>query len=437
MPAPAWFTDARFGMFIHWGLYSVAGRGEWMMSTEGMDPAEYRRRYLPRFEADRYDPAAWARLAKRAGMGYAAITTKHHEGFSLWDTAHSDYKAPNSAAGRDLLTPWVAAFRDAGMRIGLYHSLLDWSHPKYPIDRTHPLGKRPDWRELDKTRDMAAYRATLHAQVRELLDGRFGQIDMMWLDMSLKAVLGKTALEERSKGRDAWGSEDLVRMVRQLQPGIILNDRLDLMDVPGGWDFKTPENWQPPVWFHWEGKPVTWEVCHTFAGPWGYSRDSQNWKSADDLVRLLIDTVSKGGNMILNVGPTPRGELCPRTVDRLEGIGAWMDGHAASIRSCTQAPAEWPAPPDCRYTWNPQTRRLYLHLMQWPFEHAYLPGLGGTVAFARFLHDHSELAISDRDPSGILEGRSGVNGARTILDLRLPAMRPPVAVPVVELILKD
>ncbi len=324
-----------------------------------------------------------------------------------------------------------------GLKIGFYHSLLDWSHPAYPLDRTHPLAKRPDWAERDQARDMAAYRAHLHGQVAELLDGKFGRIDMMWLDMSLRPEPDKPEPFSRGKGRVEWGSGELIAAVRRMQPGILLNDRLDLLDRADGWDFKTPENWQPPVWFHWEGRPVAWEVCHTLAGPWGYSRDAAKWKTPEDLVRLLIDTVSKGGNMILNVGPTARGELCPRTLGHLRSIGSWMDAHAESIRGCTQAPAGWTVPPDCRYTWKPSGRRLYLHFFQWPFEHVYLHGLGGKIAFARFLHDHSEVRFADRSPEGLLRGVANGNSARSLVDLHIPVRRPEVAVPVIELFLRD
>jgi alpha-L-fucosidase len=232
------------------------------------------------------------------------------------------------------------------------------------------------------------------------------------------------------QGQGDWQSEKLLKTVRELQPGIILDDRLDL---PMGWDIKTPEQFQPRGWIHHEGKPVVWEACQTFSGSWGYHRDESSWKSIDMLVEMLIDTVSKGGNLLLNVGPTGRGEFDERALSRLAGLGEWMKRHGRSIYGCTQAPAEFgTAPQDCRYTYNPATNRLYVHVLTWPFGQLYLDGMAGKVEYAQLLNDASEIFLKDVEPwQAGHETREN-----TTLALRLPILKPNVTVPVVELFLK-
>src|SRR3569833_397002 len=226
-PAPTdgdtgWFVHDRFGLFIHWGLYALAARGEWIKSWSRTDTETYARRYFKHFDPDLYDPAAWAKAASNAGMKYFVVTTKHHDGFCLWDTKLTNYKATTTAARRDLLRPKVDAFRAENLRVGFYHSLLDWHHPDYTIDIHHPMQDRPDYIALDKDRDISRYTEYLHGQTRELLT-QYGDIDILWYDFSLPA-------NDRfaGKGKDAWRSEELIRTVRSLQPKIILNDRLEL-----------------------------------------------------------------------------------------------------------------------------------------------------------------------------------------------------------------
>ncbi len=408
----AWFEQARFGLFIHWGLYSLAARHEWVQSRECIPPADYER-YLRFFEPDLFDPGEWARRARRAGMRYMVVTSKHHEGFCLWDTALTDFKATNTPAGKDLLRPLLDAFRAEGLRVGLYHSLLDWHHPEFPLDGFHPLRDDPEARRRESGRDIRKYAEYLHGQVRELLTG-YGKIDILWMDFSYSSTDWGWA---RGKGRDDWRSEELIRMVRELQPDIVLNDRLEI-----GGDFKTPEQVQPEEPVRIDGKPVLWEACQTFNGSWGYDRDNCDWKSVDLLVRMLVDAVSKGGNMLLNVGPTARGTWEPAAVERLEGIGEWMDLHGRSIYGC--GPAPLPAPRDCRYTARPG--RLYLHIFAWPFGTIRLPGLGDRVEYAQLLHDASEIRM-----------RTEQTGDVSDLRLDLPVRKPPVVVPVVELFLRD
>jgi alpha-L-fucosidase len=415
-----WWVHDRFGMFIHWGLYALPARHEWVKNRERITDEAYQT-YFDHFDPDLYDPRAWARAAKDAGMKYFVITTKHHEGFCLWDSRYTDYKATNTPYGKDLLKPMVEAFRAEGLRVGFYHSLIDWHHPEFPVDRVHPMRDNAEYREKNADRDVRKYAAYLHAQARELL-AEFGQVDLIFYDFSYPG--------EDGKGRDDWQSEKLIGMTRELQPKILVNDRLDLLDVPGGWDYRTPEQVvmreAPKV----DGKPVLWETCQTFSGSWGYHREESTWKSVEQLVRMLIDTVSKGGNLLLNVGPTARGELDGRAMDRLAGMGKWMKAHGRSIYGCGPAPAEFKTPQDCRLTYNPDTNRLYVHVFAWPFRALHLDGLAGKVAYAQLLNDASETSIIGSERLA----HWGV--PQDVLTLAIPVQRPDVAVPVIELFLK-
>lgn len=418
----SWFTHDRFGLFIHWGIYSVAARHEWVKNRERITDEDYQK-YFDHFDPDLFDPRLWAQEAKNAGMKYFVVTTKHHDGFCLWDSALTDYKAPNTPAKRDLIRPIVDAFRAEGLRVGFYHSVIDWHHPEFPVDGLHPQRDDLAYREANKNRDIAKYREYLHGQTRELLT-QYGKVDIMWFDFSYsKSDWGWS----KGKGAKDWDAERLVRMVRELQPGIIIDDRLEI-----GGDIATPEQYQPRAWMtDSAGRPVVWEACQTLNGSWGYHRDNLDWKPVDMLVRMLIDTVSKGGNLLLNVGPNARGEFEPKAIERLRGIGEWMRLHSRSIYGCTAS--DFTPPPDCRYTQN--GKRLYLHLFAWPFKHVHLDGLAGRVEFAQLLNDGSEIKMLNLDPSQPAQNTT-MAGAAGALTLELPVQKPPVAVPVIELFLK-
>jgi alpha-L-fucosidase len=414
-----WMRQARFGLFVHWGLYSVAARHEWVKERERLDDAAYQR-YFEHFDPDLYDPRRWAQLARQAGMRYAVLTTKHHEGFCLWDSALTDYKATNTPAGRDLVRPWVEAFRAEGLKIGFYHSLLDWHHPDFPIDGLHPQRDDEQAKMAAKDRDTGRYADYLHGQVRELLTG-YGPVDYLFFDFSYP---GRTW---GGKGRDDWRSEELLDLVRSLQPDVVVNDRLDL-ELEG--DVLTPEQYQPTGPLADDGR--LWEACQTLNGSWGYDRDNLDWKTPDQLIRMLVDGVSKDGNLLLNVGPTGRGEFEPRAVGTLDAIGCWMNQHARSV--CGAGPATYVPPPDARYTQRGD--RLYLHLFAWPFRHVHLPGLAGRVRFAQFLHDGSEIPAEVIDPSRQAQNTTMSGLGADVLTLTLPVRQPDVAVPVVELFLE-
>lgn len=415
-----WFVKSRFGLFLHWGLYSLAARHEWVKHAEKLDDAGYQR-YFDHFDPDLYDPKEWARAAKAAGMEYMVITTKHHEGFCLWDTKFTDYNSTKTPWGKDVLAPLVKAFRSEGIRIGFYYSLIDWHHPEFPVDKCHPQREDTAFRESTKGRDVSKYASYMRNQITELLTG-FGQIDLLWFDFSYPG--------EDGKGHADWESDELLALVRRLQPQALVNNRLDLPHAP---DFLTPEQYQPDsILVDAEGLPLVWEGCQTLSGSWGYHRDEMTWKSVRQLLGMLVDGVSKNGNLLLNVGPTARGEIDGRATDRLSGIAAWMHHHERSIRGC--GPAGFVAPPDTRFTYNDQTNRLYLHFLHWPFKHVHLHGLAGKVAYAQFLHDASEVQIR----SAATEIHAGLNASSPAdaITLELPTVMPPVEIPVIELFLK-
>ncbi|MFI5731937.1 alpha-L-fucosidase [Kribbella sp. NPDC051587] len=420
------FRDWRFGLFVHWGLYALPARHEWVKNRERLTDEEYQP-YFDHFEPDLYDPRKWARAAREAGMRYAVLTTKHHEGFCLWDSAVSDYTVAHTAwgAGKDLVRQFVEACREEGLGVGFYHSLIDWHHPEFPIDLMHP--QRDDEEAIAKAagRDVQVYADYLHAQTRELLTN-YGQIDLMWFDFSYPGRDYEDGRDGHGKGRDDWRSVELMAMVRELQPGILINDRLD---IPG--DFVTPEQYQPDGPMTRDGKPVLWEACQTLNGSWGYDRDNLDWKSPELLVKMLVDSVSKDGNLLLNVGPTARGEFDPRALATLAAIGKWTRLHERSFRGA--GPAEFKAPTDTRYT--QVGNRLYLHLFSWPMGHVHLPGLAGKVKYAQLLNDASEVKRLVHDPSAEAHNTTMGAAGDGVLTLKLPIQKPDVLVPVIELFL--
>ena len=411
----AWWTHDRFGMFIHWGLYASPARHEWVKRYERMNNDQYKI-YFDEFDPDLFDPKTWARQAKAAGMKYAVLTTKHHEGFCLFDSKYTDYKAPNTAAKRDLVREFVAAFRAEGIKIGFYYSLLDWHHPDYLIDGLHPSepadGSDSAYARLNKGKDWNRYREYLHNQIKELLTN-YGKIDILWLDFSYPNSNGY------GKGRDDWHSVELLKMIRKLQPGILVDNRLDLDDYADGADFVTPEQVKPSELDKFGG--MYFETCQTFSGSWGYFRDENSWKTDHELLTLLITSVSKGGNLILNVGPTARGVFDYRATRALDSISLWMKLNNKAIYGCKEAPAGFTAPVNTLLTYNANTRRLYLHLMEYPAGTIRLQGYRGKIGYMQFLDDHSEIRFkqADDNPDDLI--------------VTLPRQKPNVEIPVVEL----
>ncbi len=415
-----WWTDARFGMFIHWGLYALPARHEWVKNHERLTNEAYQK-YFDHFNPDQFRPAEWAKKAKAAGMKYAVLTTKHHEGFCLFDSKYTDYKATNTQAKRDLVKEFVDAFRAEGIKIGFYYSLIDWHHPDFTIDGVHPRRQPKDnndpayYENLNKGKEMSRYRAYLKNQITELLT-HYGKIDILWLDFSYPGKNGK--------GHDDWGSVDLLKTIRKLQPGIIIDDRMDLKDFTDGYDFVTPEQVKPAELLKFKGK--YWETCQTFSGSWGYHRDENTWKTQHQLLDLLITSTANGGNLILNVGPTARGEFDYRANRALDSLGYWMHANDQSVYNCTYPPDEYNLPQEMnvRLTYNPSTRKLYLHLFDYPADgKLVLPGYNGKITYAQFLNDDSEVLIN------------AAEGGKDLV-LTLPKTKPPYEIPVVELSLK-
>jgi alpha-L-fucosidase len=413
-----WWTDARFGMFIHWGLYSLAARHEWVKHNEAMTNEEYQK-YFDQFNPDMFDPIKWAKVAKAAGMKYAVLTTKHHEGFCMFDSKYTDYKVTNTPAKRDLVREYVNAFRAQSLKVGFYYSLLDWHHPDYTMDNVHPLVQhdtsKTNYARLNKGRDMAKYRQYMRNQITELLTN-YGKIDVLWLDWSWDEKEQERGV---GKGPKDWGAVELIKLIRKLQPGIIVNNRLGLADYKDGGDFETPEQVSTAELAPYRGK--TWETCQTFSGSWGYYRDENTWKTHRQMLDLLITSVSNGGNLILNVGPTARGEFDYRATNALDSLSYWMHANSKAIHNCTYAPDSFQVPQDAKLTYNKITNRLYIHLYKYPQGKLILPGYKGKIKYAQFLNDDSELLYQ---PSG------------NDLLLTLPAKKPNYEIPVIELTLE-
>ena len=425
----AWFRHDRFGMFIHWGLYAMPARHEWVKTNEKI-PEEKYEKYFRYFNPDLYDAREWARQAKAAGMKYAVMTTKHHEGFCMFDSQYTDYKCTNTPAGRDLIREYVDAFRAEGIRIGFYYSLIDWHHPEFPIDQLHPRRDDPDAYEKSKGRDMHKYAEYMRNQVTELLTN-YGRIDVLWFDFSYEKD-PKFPEWMRGKGKDEWEAEELIATARRLQPGIIIDNRTQIEQ-----DIWTPEQYQPQEWpRHPEtGELVPWEACQTFSGSWGYYRDEMTWKSPKMLVQMLINTVALGGNLLMNVGPTSRGYLDARAEAALKTYADWMKVNSRSIYGCTMAEPELLelCPNGCKFTQSEDGRRLYIHLFEYPFQYLELKGFAGKVDYMQFLHDGSELLFEEKTISHFSEGRTQSDD---LLTVTLPVVQPDVIVPVIEVFLK-
>lgn len=309
-----------------------------------------------------------------------------------------------------------------GLKIGFYHSVIDWHHPDFPVDGLHPQRDDLAYREANADRDISRYADYLHAQVHELLT-HYGEVSMLWFDFSYPQHDWGWS---QGKGAKDWRAEELLATVRELQPGILVNNRLG---VDG--NFVTPEQVQPLSWPEVDGERVVWEACQTLNGAWGYVRDNTAWKSPELLVHLLIDTVSKGGNMLLNVGSDARGLWPAETVTRLREVGAWLRLHERAIRGCTAS--SFVPPPDARLTQNGD--RLYLHLFAWPMSYAYLENLAGRVRYAQFLHDASEVRFHEISGGMSEHDHMSTSAPPGTLRLELPARRPATLVPVIEVFL--
>lgn len=382
-----WFRDARFGMFIHWGLYAIPGRGEWYMSEAGIPAAQYEK-YMEEFTAADYDPAAWARTARKAGMKYVVLTAKHHDGFCLFDSLLTDYKSTNSPCGRDLVREFVDAVRGEGLRVGLYYSLIDWHHPDYPKygDITHPMRANPAYK--NEKNDFNRYLEYMHAQIRELVSN-YGKIDILWFDYAYGDLRG-----------EAWKASELIKMVRFYQSDVIIDNRLEtsgegfgslVTDNPAVYsgDFVSPEQIIPPEGIrNVKGERIPWELCTTMNNNWGYNPFDTDYKTSAMLIRKLVECVSKGGNMILNVGPDKNGRFNKKSCSLLDEIGSWLSVNGESIYGCGSAELSKPE-------WGWYTKkdgRIYAHILDNPIGPLALTGLvPDRVGSVRRLADGSEV----------------------------------------------
>jgi alpha-L-fucosidase len=363
-----WWREARFGMFIHWGVYSVLGRGEWVMHSEKIPVAEYEK-LVPQFNPVKFDAREWVQLAKDAGQKYIVITSKHHDGFCMFDSALTDYDIMSTPFGRDVLKELADECHRQGIRICWYHSILDWHHPDY-LPRREWDDRPPDEADYDRYIDY------MKGQLRELLTN-YGDIGIIWFD---------GGWEHRAEEHRA---DEVVDMIRELQPQIIINNRIGLPE-----DYGTPEQEIPAT-----GTPGRdWETCMTINWHWGYAETDQGHKSVEELLHNLVDIASKGGNFLLNVGPRPDGTIQPEHQERLRAMGAWLRRNGESIYGTTAGPFR-------KLAWGRCTAKpgkLYLHVFEWPETGELdVPGLNNEVARAYSLSDRERHLAVQRYDDGI------------------------------------
>ncbi|HOX00813.1 MAG TPA: alpha-L-fucosidase [Candidatus Paceibacterota bacterium] len=381
----AWWRDAKFGMFIHWGVYAVPagtyqgrqipGIGEWIMRNAEIPVAEYRA-FARQFNPVRYDPAAWAQLARDAGMRYIVITSKHHDGFALFPSGVTDWDIEDATPyGKDLIGPLAQAAREQGLRFGLYYSQAqDWTHPGGAKAR---LQEGQGWDPAHRGNFDRYLKEIAAPQVREILT-RY-QPDILWWDTPTWTTPERAAP---------------LYALTALRPGLITNNRLG-----GGFsgDTETPEQRIPATGF----ADRDWETCMTLNGTWGYKSYDQNWKSAETLVRNLIDIVSKGGNYLLNVGPTPEGVIPAPSIQRLREVGAWMKVNGEAIYGTTSSPFKKLPWGRCTKKIAPDGATLYLHVFQWPPDGRLLvPGLKSPVTSATLMANGVSLP-TQAGPDGL------------------------------------
>jgi alpha-L-fucosidase len=338
-----WWHDGRFGMFIHWGVYSTIGRHEWVMENEAIPVAEYEP-FAKRFQPTPNAAREWAKLARRAGQKYMVMTTKHHEGFCLFDTQTTSYCAPRQGPGRDLVREYVEAARAEGLRVGFYYSLMDWHHPDGATAAKDEAARRR----------LVEY---IHTHVRELMTN-YGKIDVLWYDVAWPLDAA------------GWESERMNDMVFKLQPDIIVNNRNKLAG-----DFTTPEQRIEAA------KEQAWETCMTMNGSWGYQAADDDWKTPKQIVRNLISCVRDGGNYLLNIGPRGDGSIPEASVRILDTVGTWMQKNGHSIY------ASDPCQPR-RSNYASFTRKgntLYMHVHFWPGDPVAIAGLLVPVKSAKLV----------------------------------------------------
>ncbi len=380
-----WFEEARFGMFIHWGLYSVLGRGEWALNRERIPWKDYRP-LAAKFKAEKFRPGEWARLAKSSGMRYMVLTTKHHEGFCLWDSKTCTFNSVRSAARRDLVAEYVEAAREAGLKVGLYYSLGDWLNPDWAA------GWKGDHAARERFMDYT------HALVRELM-ANYGRIDVLWYD-----------LPQCYSSRE-WRSVELNAMVRALQPGILINNRAMTTE-----DFATAEQ---HVTASEDGR--LWEACMTLNGSWGYSARDQQWKPPREVALHLARAAAGGGNLLLNVGPDGSGTIPKPSRDILREVGKWLERNGESVYGVQRNHLPWTG-------FGPVTVRgstLYAFLSQYYGSELTIGGLTNRVRSATLLATGQRLKVRQRGPQVFIRGLPDRSADPVLSVVRLDLDGPP------------
>lgn len=391
MKKTKWFREDRFGMFIHWGLYAIPGRGEWVRSHEEM-PAEDYEGFLAQFNPEDFDPKKWAQEAKNAGMKYVVLTAKHHDGFCLFDSQYTDFKITNTPIKRDLVAEFLDAFRDEGIKVGLYFTLIDWRHPDYPKygDFNHPMRNNEAYK--DEEIDFNNYLTHMHNQIEEVVSN-YGKIDILWFDFSYDDMVKET-----------WEATQLMKMVRKHQPDVIIDNRLEtsgegfgsivtdnISDYSG--DFVSPEQIIPHEGIrNYQNEFVPWELCITMNNSWGYTPTDYLYKSSKTLIRKLVECVSKNGNMLLNIGPDAKGVIPEPSIDVLRDFNKWMSKNGESIYGCGYA--EGLDKPEWGY-YTQKDNVIYAHVFEQPIGPLALIGINEEdVKCMTLLHDGSEVRIS-------------------------------------------
>ncbi len=352
-----WFQDAKFGMFIHWGVYSVLGRGEWVMHNEEMTVDEYEQ--LPsQFNPTGYDPAEWVGLAKEAGMEYMTITSKHHDGFAMWDSEASDYDiVDRTPYGKDVLKMLADECQRQGVKLFFYHSHLDWHHPDYyPRGRTGQHSNRPDEGDFD------SYLEYMNTQIHELADGRYGQLGGFWFDGWWDQRIREEDVPDKACHVN-WQLQETYDLIQQLQPQALIGNNHHVAPFPGeGFQmFEKDLPGQNTTGFSGDAVigRLPLETCDTINRSWGYNKNDTNFKSTPELIGYLVRAAGHNANFLLNVGPTPRGTIQPEFVDRLRDIGAWMSTYAQTIKGTRGGPM----PPQ---DWGVTTQKewkIFVHIL--------------------------------------------------------------------------
>lgn len=402
MKRTEWWRDARFGMFIHFGAYAVPARGEWVKSNERLTTDQYQK-YVDDFNPKDFDAKKWAKTAKAAGMKYAVLTAKHHDGFCLFDSKLTDYKLSKNFDGRDLVREFLEAFRAEGLKVGLYYSIIDWHHPDYPNVGNHP--QRDDKEYAKRSFNWDNYLKYMHGQVEELVRN-YGKLDIMWFDFSFDEYAG-----------EKWKAAELLEMVHKYQPAIITDNRLGINEgtstkgrvISNYGDFETPEQGIPDTaLFDIYGNPVPWETCLTLNNNWGYTESDKNWKSPELVIQTLVNCVSKSGNLLLNVGPDARGNIPDESVSILAEVGKWMDKNCKSVYGCGASSL---VKPDWgRYTQKGNT--VYAHWMYPNLGMLNNKGIGKNVKGIYQLSSGAELQYQGKWWGNNEEGNCFINVTR-------------------------